>query len=438
MRVLVIGQCTLQNGRLEYGNVGNYYIIEPLFRGLHQAFPNAEIVTTFQMTDDFCKREKISCLPIDLYYSWSTNNLDIVLKEYAIASIYKETREFIATSPYIEEVMKSDLVIDFSGDIWGENANILGKDRFLVGLLKDRIVQLLGRPSAMIAGSPGPFEMNTVPFASQVLKNFDLVTNREQISNDVLKKYGLYTKNIANAACPAFLFEPAVTPEIETLIKNLRQEKKERPIVGFILCGWNFEDGPFSKWPRSENEYSNFFETIEYVEKKLGAKVYLLSHSNGFEIEPEFKLIKGRDYAVSQQLYEIVNNRNIAKEVVLLDGIYLPAQTKAIINEFDMLISGRVHAAVAGWSQYVPTVVLDYGHEPKAHKLKGFAKMVGFENLVANPLCIEDIKSKVNICWEERQLIRKKLKEEMPNIKNKAKLNFKLLKDLVAKQSSIS
>ncbi len=60
MRILIIGQCTLHWGRLEYGNIGNYYIVETSIRELHTVFPVAEIVTTFQLTDEFCKREKAS------------------------------------------------------------------------------------------------------------------------------------------------------------------------------------------------------------------------------------------------------------------------------------------------------------------------------------------------------------------------------------------
>lgn len=56
MRILITGQCTVHWGRLEFGNIGNYYITETSIRELHRVFPDAEIVTTFQMTDDFCKR----------------------------------------------------------------------------------------------------------------------------------------------------------------------------------------------------------------------------------------------------------------------------------------------------------------------------------------------------------------------------------------------
>ena len=49
MRILLIGQCTLHWGRMEFGNLGNYYIMEPFVRNLHRVFPDAEICTTFQM-----------------------------------------------------------------------------------------------------------------------------------------------------------------------------------------------------------------------------------------------------------------------------------------------------------------------------------------------------------------------------------------------------
>lgn len=58
MKILVIGQGTLHWGRLEFGNIGNYYIIEPFFRELHRVFPHAAIQTTFQCQMNFKVRSK--------------------------------------------------------------------------------------------------------------------------------------------------------------------------------------------------------------------------------------------------------------------------------------------------------------------------------------------------------------------------------------------
>src|SRR5690606_32986551 len=101
------------------------------------------------------------------------------------------------STPYIDEVQKADLVIDFSGDIWGDNADFLGEDRFYVGLCKDRVAQLFGKKTVMIAGSPGPFSADkNLGFAKEVFSHFDLVTNRESISRGILSSYGFDLANL--------------------------------------------------------------------------------------------------------------------------------------------------------------------------------------------------------------------------------------------------
>ena len=139
MKILVTGLCTLHWGRLQYGNVGNYYIIEPLFRELHRVFPEAEILTTFQMTEEFVQREDITVLPMELYYAWREDELALARAEYesvAAGSNY--------LSGYVELLKGIDLLVNFSGDMWGDNAEHVGKDRFAVDLYKMRTAQLLG------------------------------------------------------------------------------------------------------------------------------------------------------------------------------------------------------------------------------------------------------------------------------------------------------
>ena len=102
----------------------------------------------------------------------------------------------------------------------GDNANFLGDDRFMVGLIKDRVAQLLGKKVVMLAGSPGPFSnKETLSFAQEVFKEFSLVTNREGVSIDLLER-GFHVTKTKSLACPAFLFEPAKGPKVEEIIKR--------------------------------------------------------------------------------------------------------------------------------------------------------------------------------------------------------------------------
>ncbi|MCK5018992.1 MAG: polysaccharide pyruvyl transferase family protein [Candidatus Peribacteraceae bacterium] len=432
MRIFLTGQTTLHWGRMEYGNIGNYYIIEPFVRELHKTFTDCDIYTTLQMSDGFCSKEKITRLPIELYYSWNNDNyLNETIHELGLASIYNKTGKLFYETEYIKEVLKSDLVIDFSGDLWGSNADIIGNNRFLVGLIKDRVAQLLGKKTVMFAGSPGPFKDDGIKeFAKETYANFELVTNREPLSTRLLEANGFDISRTKSLACPSFLFESVAGEKKVQLLKGEGLDT-DKPKVCFILCGWNFIDGPFDKTDRNDNEFTQFAEAIEFVSENLGADIYLMSHSNGFPIYPEeFKLLHGRDYYTIKQLQRLIQRRGIATKLHLLDGVYDAWETKAILGNFEMLISGRIHGCVGGLSQNIPTVIIDYGHAPKAHKITGFATVVGNEEYIANPAVNRDIINKIKKCWLNRFEYRKFLETKIPEVKKLAHENFAYLKKI--------
>lgn len=434
MRILIIGQCTLHWGRLEFGNIGNYYIIESSVRELHRVFPDADIVTTFQLTDQFCQQEKISCLPMDLFYSWSENDLRDSLYELGVAQIYQDTGTLINASPFIEEVQKSDLIIDFSGEMWGDHAEPVGKDRFLVGLFKDRVAQLLNKPVILLAGSQGPFtNEKSIELAKLVFRNFKLVANREATSYELLLENGFDVSNVKNFACPAFLFEPNPDSEMVEIYKKENIYSPVKKTIGFVLCGFNFIEGPYDKQPRRDEEFEVFAEIVEYIVNNLNVRVVLMSHQNGFQLPPNFKLINGRDYPIVKQLQTVVQKRGKIEnleDVICLDVPYSPKETKAIIKQFDMFISGRVHAFVAAVSQNIPTVLITRGHGGISHRNIGFARSVGLEEYIADPHSSADMIQKILKCWTNRIELREQLKFTIPEVQNTAHKCFDAVGDL--------
>ena len=251
-------------------------------------------------------------------------------------------------------------------------------------------------------------------------------------TKSVLDDFGFNTSKVHNLACPAFEFEPESIENIRPLLKDTPLEKKEKPVVGFVLCGWNMLKGPFNRLDWTDDEFSPFKILLEDLIEKFNVDICLLSHSNGFDVSPEFKLKRGRDYPMVERLYDLLNHGSYSSNVYLFDGIYSPAQTKAIIGQFDVLISGRVHAAVAALSQSVPTMIIDYGHEPKAHKLKGFAKVAEVEDYVADPHSLENMINVAHQVFEQRIVIREKLAERNVKIKSMIRENFNLLHSIVA------
>lgn len=427
-RILVIGQCTLHWGRMEFGNIGNFYIIDPFFNELRRVFPDSEIATTMQFSDEFCKKYNIETLPMEIYYDFMrSDNL-----ENAVGELNAVIHGNDIDSRYVDEIKKADLVIDFSGDIWGDNADFLGGDRFATGCYKDLIAQHL-KPTVMVAGSPGPFKNpETLELAKRVYNGFDLVTNREPISTRLLEEQGFNLSKTQNYPCPSFLFEKAGFEEVKKVVQNDILFSEDDIKVGIIMCGWNFERGPFDAWPRDDSEYEKIVNMACKLMDNRDVHVFLISHANGFDIPPKpFVLKHGRDFPIMKQMKRIFDESGYGKSVTLLEGVYSPEITKGIVSNLDILISGRMHGAVAGISQSIPTMIIDYGHEPKAHKLRGFAEVSGIENFIANPNNEIELIDTSFRCYNNRKQIRNMLQERMVDVKNAAKKQFDLLGDLI-------
>ncbi|MDR2918157.1 MAG: polysaccharide pyruvyl transferase family protein [Tannerella sp.] len=434
MRIFITGQCTLHWGRLENGNIGNYYITETTFRELHRVFPEAELVTTFQLTKEFCRKENVSVVPMTLFYNWDGNDLDIATKELGIAYLYAKTGKLYETTPYIKQVLKSDLILDFSGELWGDHAEAVGKNRFLIGLIKDRVAQFLNKKTALIFSSEGPFsDLDTKRFAQKVLADFDVVVNRESMSKELLRENGFDVSRVHNFACPAFLFEPKSEQEVEKIIRDEKIIIPQQKTIGYILCGFNMLEGPYDKTPRRDDEFVQFAESIEYIINELNARVVLMSHQNGFEKEPEFKLINGRDFPIIKQLHEVLEKRGYVDmdKIVCIEKPYNPWVTKGLIKHFDMFITGRVHGFVAAVSQYVPTVLITRGFGPVSHRNIGFAKSVGLEEYIADPNSSMDMIDKITLCWNNRDKLRNDLKKVIPEIQNLVREGFNELKSIM-------
>ena len=116
-----------------------------------------------------------------------------------------------------------------------------------------------------------------------------------------------------------------------------------------------------------------------------------------------------------------------------MKGCYDAKTTREIIGQFDLLISGRAHGAIQGITQYIPTAIIDYGNVgPGSHKLRGFARLVGIEEFVCNPRCSESMIQVVERLWENREDVKSHLRRRVPELRDLAKLNIELLKDVVA------
>lgn len=181
--------------------------------------------------------------------------------------------------------------------------------------------------------------------------------------------------------------------------------------------------GPYDMWPRDPEQYRVFSNVAEYIINELKADIMIFSHTNGFELPPQFKLINGRDFMILNQFYKLLvdRNQNYRERVILVDEPLLPCNIKKIIGRLDMLITGRVHASVAATSQCVPTVYMEYNQNViYSDKMYGFSSQIGMEKYVSAPGNFNDLAAIITDCYDNIDLVRRQLEEKIPVIKKQA------------------
>ena len=416
--VLVTGVTSLKLSAMETDNLGNFIIIQPLYESLRKQFPDSRIQTTLQLSEEFAARYDLEVLRDEAHWQYNLGNtLKEVFNLLMVATwrLFKNIGldvGFLARGGARVQALKdNDLIIDFSGDLYGENA--LNWYQFLMGSLSVINSRLLGTRMYSIASSPGPFNsLMKVALAKFTLKRYQFVSVREPFSLNILNGIGLRGETYFCYPCFSFGYRPIdPLPDDEISKQEPNLGKADKPIVGLILCNLNMKGLPLNKWPRDDDEYEPFLELIEHLVTRKNVRVCVFSHRN--KTDEKGKVVKGSDHLIVDRLLEMVP-ASIASDVFSLNGFYDAPTMNRIISRFEALVSGRIHGAVQGISQYKPTLIVDYGSEPKAHKLRGFALLCGLYDFVCDPNDAEHMKQKFDELWARREAISLQLQERVP------------------------
>ncbi|WP_430816955.1 polysaccharide pyruvyl transferase family protein [Carboxylicivirga sp. RSCT41] len=428
-KIFLTGLLSARIGGLEVGNLGNFAIVEPFIDNLKKEFPNHSIRTSFQLSESFEQQKEITCLRNERFWNYGKYTAKQTIKDAFKLLLYKisfgSSTKIINSSKLLKELYNADFVIDFSGDVFGENAKF---NVFLEGAAKIFFAYALKKKVFVLASSPGPFKKLYKRLIVKYLYNkSEIILNREPISTDMLIELGLNKEITKTSACPSYLFK-GNPPSTESGLLNKYGIHNEDKLVGFILTGWTLKYAPYNKLPREEDELTIFVEFLIHLYETYEFKIVLLSHGNTTLDNGD--LVYGNDYYILKQLFEMIPEK-YKDRIILINEVFDAKRAKAFIGNFDTLISGRLHGAIAGISQTVPTIVYDYGHEPKAHKLRGFLRLINYENFLCNPTDLDEMKSLFNKLWTNRLSIKEQLKEEVASVQSKALLNFKSIKKFI-------
>jgi len=431
--ILLTGQCSLHNARMEFGNLGNFYVIQPLIDNLNKKFKDYTIYSTLQFSNNFCKKNNIRLLPLDYYYSFEeqNKNLENTLYELDCSYKYKNGESTIMTD-FMKYIIKSKFVIEFNGDIWGDNADCFGENRFLIGLYKTIIFQNCNKNVYNFAGSPGPFINNIkyIELIKNTFKNYKYLVNREKISTQLLINDSFDKSNIHSYPCPSWLFKSNLSDsEINSLyLKDNINRNNQEYLIGLILCGWNIKKKNWDDKTYEENDFHEIIEVIKYINNNYtNSKLILISHNNSFDHESQ-RMNNGRDFTLLKQLYEYLkNNNNLNMEnIILKENPTTANETKGFISKLDFMISGRLHGSVAALTSCIPTIMLKYMNGPKCHKLDGFAEFINYNEYISE-VNGSTICKKFDFIYENKNKIIDHLKFNIDKVKMKVLESFNLL-----------
>ena len=316
----------------------------------------------------------------------------------------------------LREYIISDIVIDIGGDVFSDTYGIYSSVASCYRILLPKI---LGKPVVVYAQSIGPFKTRFTKWLSRFcLNRVDLLIVREEITKNYLQGIGVSNK-IYLTADLAFLLGAAHHDEVQKALLNEGIRMDRRPIIG--ICASQLIHNIFEahrSTQDSENPYISLnSKLVDYLVENLNAQqvVFIPEVLDGFD-----------DIAVAKKIYERAKYKDRIK---IVEGDYSLEILKGILGQLDLFITPRLHLGILAISMHVPTIFISYHH--KTHGIIG--RMLGQEKYIIDlkDLTHENLVSKLEDAWRNREEIRKELETKIPIIRKLSMLNGKLVKNLL-------
>lgn len=217
------------------------------------------------------------------------------------------------------------------------------------------------------------------------LATFDLITARETISYEILKKLN---KNTYLFSDPAFTLEKLEAPLPENFQKG--------NMVGINLS-------PLVLDLRKDDNVilENYIELIEFI---------LESTDMGIVLTPHVTAEGNNDIKPLTKLYEMFKDTN--RVIVLEDNNCMVL--KYYISNMKFFIGARTHATIAAYSTGVPTLVVGYSTKSKGIARDLFGSEENYVIDINNMKSTNDLKDAFIWIMEQEDNIKEKLAEKIP------------------------
>lgn len=299
----------------------------------------------------------------------------------------------------VDELKKLDLFILGGGGILF--------DGLVNNFLRDVLwAKELGIPVMVYAISVGPLKLpESKQLVVETLNKVDLITVRESEAKRILNDLGV-TQPIEVTADPAFLLEPE-----EFTSEMLKNEgiQDSAITVGFSVR----EPGPAAPDLTVEHYHAILANAADFMVDRFDARIIFVPMELGANRDP-------------QHSHAIIAKMTNVQCASVLKGNYNSAQILGLMKHMSFAVGMRLHFLIFAGLQGVPFIPLPY-----ASKVKGLLQdlelpMSPLEDLNPGRLC-----AYLDRAWDTRTMLKSKLQEKIPYLKEKSRRTHQLLGQLL-------
>lgn len=393
-----------------YSNKGSQALILSTIDTIKEYVPDTEFVFMGIETNinQFPVKEQIALTPLKNPYPWL-----YLLQSLSFYMFKKIGLNFpISKNSKLYDYYTADIVLNSGGD------QLSGEKFGLSSLLNIYYAILLDKPVVLYGESLGYYKNSISNFvAKNILNRTRLITVREDISKKYLDKNNIKSPSVYVTADSAFNLKPVPKRVALDILSKENICNIERPLIGINASGL------INKYRKSESNskdnevVSIFARTVDYISENLNATVILIPHVYTESVSDQ-KIINA-----------IYNQTSKKSKVYVIKNEYRADELKGIIGLCDLFIGARMHSTIASTSMLVPTIGIAY-----SHKIYGvIGQMLGQTKYIIdiNELEFNKLVTTINEAWESRNEIRNELKLKVPEVKEKALLNGKYVKELI-------
>jgi colanic acid/amylovoran biosynthesis protein len=324
--------------------------------------------------------------------------------------------------PKLKPYLLADLYISLAVEvftIYYDDTFLKRTIRYLAYLYTFLVAILLRKEYVMFAQTLAPFGWPFRFIMKFIVENAALVTLRDEISYENLKREGVLPKNIYVTADPAFLLETASEERIKEIlnfedidINKLKSSRKK--VIGICIAR-------ATGIKLNENEYHRIVKTIsevvDVIVREYNASVIFIPHSSG-KVRKEHS-----DFLVGEDIRRSISIQNKGSFYLIKED-YGPQEIKGIIGMLDLLISHRMHPTIFALSMGIPSILLAFNE-----KAYGLMRRFELSDYVVptNNISEREILSKIDAIFYDYTKIKKTIIEKISPVENLAKRNFELL-----------